>query len=92
MAVFGLLFFALLAGMDKDSGAKKKALLICCAVLPFAIGFSRVYLGVHYPSDVLAGWAGGISVTCLTMLLRPVTDRTAGALDDLQSRIIGPQQ
>jgi undecaprenyl-diphosphatase len=33
--------------------------LIVAVVLVTAIGISRVYLGVHWPSDVLAGWSFG---------------------------------
>lgn len=34
------------------------------ALLVFCIGISRVYLGVHYPSDVIAGFAaGGVMLT-----------------------------
>ncbi|WP_454193698.1 phosphatase PAP2 family protein [Paenibacillus sp. Marseille-Q7038] len=37
----------------------------------FLLGFSRIYLGVHYPSDVLTGFiAGGVWVFCINKIFR----------------------
>ncbi|MEW6423328.1 MAG: phosphatase PAP2 family protein [Bacillota bacterium] len=62
-ALMGTLFFgfltALLISRTPSPPVKRLTLTASCLFL-FLLGFSRIYLGVHYPTDVLAGYAGGL--------------------------------
>ncbi len=54
MAVFFLLY--LLIKRDKIWEKKRRPLMAVALILAFFIGLSRIYVGVHYPLDVLSGW------------------------------------
>ncbi|SRR6266478_247499 len=62
-ALVSLCFYGLLGGMISLRVQKPWQRIVAwaaAALLTGCIGFSRVYLGVHWPSDVLAGYAAAI--------------------------------
>ena len=82
-AVTYLTLGALLASVHK--GRRIRAYIITCAVLlALAVGFSRVYLGVHWPTDVLAGWAGGAAWALLWLAITRWL-QVRGAVEDEQT-------
>ncbi|EFU72982.1 phosphatase PAP2 family protein [Enterococcus italicus] len=58
MVFYGTLF--LLIPFFIQTNWVKWLLRIICVFLIIGIGTSRIYLGVHYPSDILAGYSEGL--------------------------------
>jgi undecaprenyl-diphosphatase len=60
------LTLAVLISRSAQDRAVRRYLISVAIALTLSIGFSRVYLGVHWPTDVVAGWGvGGVwAVLC----------------------------
>src|SRR5437588_4142348 len=87
---FGLLIYLL--ATNWRSGRLRNALITICTALIICIGPSRVYLGAHWPSDVMAGyiygglWFGGLMVLYLRVKawIHPPKGSTPEAMRPLQ--------
>jgi undecaprenyl-diphosphatase len=64
----------------------------CIAIamfVTFLVGVSRVFLGVHYPTDVLAGWLIGMSWALLCWVVERTLERRAGLKREKQEHDAG---
>ena len=76
---YGTLAYCALTYTSLNSIAKR-SIVIACALLVLAVGYSRVALGVHYRGDVLGGWIIGAAwLAAGIAVLRRVESRRPNA-------------
>jgi membrane-associated phospholipid phosphatase len=68
-----LIFWIPLAAWLRQVWAEKKRFLIwaLAVIIVILIGFTRLYLGVHFPTDLLAGWVLGLAILALWFIPGP---------------------
>jgi len=92
-AMSATLLYGFLAafGVRKVQAWRWRVLAVLAAgLLVVLIGFSRLYLGVHYLSDVLAGMAAGSA--WLALCLTAVGTLPASSRHPLDSQVVQPQE
>jgi len=74
----GVFFFPLLAQTARDVYRAPRWLVIVALVLGVLIGLSRIYLGVHWPTDVLGGFVLGLALLALVTRVHVRETRAPG--------------
>jgi membrane-associated phospholipid phosphatase len=67
---------------------QKKWLWVTAIILIIMIGLSRIYNGVHFPADILAGWLIGTTVLAVFLKLEPKVKHRIQPLPPVQQAVL----
>ena len=79
----GLVCYGILIYLIRRYCKNRKLANVLTGLLGFliiAIGCSRVYVGVHYPTDIIGGWSLGAAYLCIAII---ILEKVRGQKDDL---------
>lgn len=80
--------WGILAYLATTPGARR-TLSVIASVFALGVGTTTVYLGTHWVSDVLLGWAAGLLVLLALPWCEPLIARVEGRLFTLRDRLRG---
>lgn len=79
-AMFGTILVVTSLALNRDQRIRWIALLVGLVITVF-IGWSRIWSGAHWPSDVLGGWSFGIAIVLLAWVITaPFADSRTGQM------------
>ena len=86
-AIFAMVLYGTLAWRLLAPRGRGWSITLACALMACGIGLSRIYLGVHWPTDVLGGYlAGACWLAAVVFLDRRLEDRLARWLEEKRAQ------